>query len=156
MLNIWDPQTKSDESLKSVLSSLKILSRGGRLQLVKSVLSSLHIYHMSCFNLPQWVLKRIDKIRREFMWGRSSGDKSSFSWINWISVCMPTGYGGMGVAFMQLRNIVMVFRLWWKLYEHANLLWADMVHALKRLGGVTDGPAFGFLTDPFSEKTSNH
>ena len=49
----------------------KMLSRGGRRELVHSVLSTIPIYHMICFKLPKWVLARIDKARRTFLWGKS-------------------------------------------------------------------------------------
>lgn len=42
----------------------KLISRGGRLQLVQSVLSSILVYFMLCFRLPQLVIRSIDKIRR--------------------------------------------------------------------------------------------
>jgi hypothetical protein len=46
------------------------IGNGFRLQLLKSVLSSLPIYYMTSFALPKWVLNRIDQIRRSFLWGR--------------------------------------------------------------------------------------
>ena len=44
------------------------LSRGGRLILVNSVLTSLSLYFMSFFYLPQWVVEHIDRLRRAFFW----------------------------------------------------------------------------------------
>lgn len=38
----------------------KLISRGGRLQLLRSVLSSLPIYYMTCFLLPRWEIDRMD------------------------------------------------------------------------------------------------
>lgn len=48
----------------------KLISRGGRPQLVNAVLSSIPIYFMGCFKMPIWVINRIDKIRRHFLWGK--------------------------------------------------------------------------------------
>lgn len=42
------------------------LSRGGRLTLINSVLSSIPSYWMSYFFLPCWVVDRIDQIIRAF------------------------------------------------------------------------------------------
>ncbi|GJW87255.1 RNA-directed DNA polymerase, eukaryota [Tanacetum coccineum] len=54
--------------LSSRLSSwkLKTLSIGGRFTLIKSVLSSLPLYHMSIFKCPMGVLKLLESIRRNF------------------------------------------------------------------------------------------
>lgn len=41
----------------------RLISRGERLQLVQSVLSTVPIYYMHCFLLPKWVIRRIDKAR---------------------------------------------------------------------------------------------
>ena len=43
-----------------------ILSRGGRLSLVKSVLSSMSIYFLSLFKIPVSVAKEIESLMRDF------------------------------------------------------------------------------------------
>ncbi|KAK4383869.1 hypothetical protein Sango_3112000 [Sesamum angolense] len=50
-----------------------ILSYAGRLQLIKSVLSTLHTYWASAFILPKGVLKILEKKMRKFLWHGSSG-----------------------------------------------------------------------------------
>ena len=46
------------------------LSKGMRLTLVKSTLSSLPIYYMSLFIIHCKVSLRLEKIQRDFIWGR--------------------------------------------------------------------------------------
>lgn len=60
----------------------KMISRGGLLQLVHSVLSTVPIYYMSCFKLPQRVVKKIDQIRRAFLWGKLVGERKGISLTN--------------------------------------------------------------------------
>lgn len=93
------------ERLESKLEGWKskLISRGGRLLLMNSVLSAVPIYFMGSFLLPKWVIKRIDMIRRSFLWGQSDG-KKGISWINWKAVCTPRRYGGMGGADLEKRN----------------------------------------------------
>ncbi|GKC94051.1 hypothetical protein Tco_1159493 [Tanacetum coccineum] len=43
---------------------LKTLSIGGRLTLIKSVITSIHLYHMSIFKVPSGVLQLLESIRR--------------------------------------------------------------------------------------------
>lgn len=49
------------------------LSWAGRVVLINSVLSSLPIYFMSLFQAPVIVINKIDKIRRNFLWGSTRG-----------------------------------------------------------------------------------
>ncbi len=51
----------------------KLLSQGGRLILVNSVLSNLPLYFFTVFRAPVWVIRRIDTLRRAFYW---NGKKS--------------------------------------------------------------------------------
>ena len=46
----------------------KHFTRAGRVILARSVLSSMVTYYLTISILPKWVLKRIDKIRRGFIW----------------------------------------------------------------------------------------
>ena len=44
----------------------KILSRAGRLTLIKSVLNSLPVYYMSMFKMPKAIVLKIVKMQRRF------------------------------------------------------------------------------------------
>ena len=44
------------------------LSRGGRLTLIHSVLSSLLIYYLSLFKASSSVINSLEKIMRDFLW----------------------------------------------------------------------------------------
>lgn len=46
----------------------KFLSRAGRLKLLNSVLSSIPTYFLTVFPPAKWMLKKIDRIRRGFLW----------------------------------------------------------------------------------------
>ncbi|GKV40773.1 hypothetical protein SLEP1_g48376 [Rubroshorea leprosula] len=47
----------------------RFLSMGGRIVCINSVLSSLPVFLMSAYLIPMGVIKRIDSIRRAFLWG---------------------------------------------------------------------------------------
>ncbi|GKF69380.1 hypothetical protein Tco_0202437 [Tanacetum coccineum] len=69
------------EVVDKVLSSLsrwkmKLLSIGGRLTLLKSVLGSMPIiFHMSIFKVPLSILKSLESIRSRFFNGQDPKDK---------------------------------------------------------------------------------
>lgn len=60
----------------------KLLSRGGRMELIQSVLSTIPLYFMTCFLLPKWVIDRIDKARRSFLWAKTNGHSRAISLCN--------------------------------------------------------------------------
>ena len=72
------------------------LSKGGRLMLIKSTLSSLLTYFLSLFTIPKVVAARLESIQRNFLWGSSEG---SFKYllVAWEKVCLPIKMGGLGI-----------------------------------------------------------
>ena len=59
----------AEERFRRKLANWKkqYISKGGRLSLVKSTLSSLHIYIMSLFHLPKGVKAMLEKIQSDFL-----------------------------------------------------------------------------------------
>lgn len=110
----------------------KLISRGGRLQLVQSVLSSIPTYYMMCFRLPQWVIQRIDRIRRTFLWGADGENKKGISLISWPAVCKPRCLGGLGISDLNIANISLLLRWWWKLYEDPQGLWTKTADIIRK------------------------
>lgn len=119
----------------------KLLSRGGRLLLTQTVLSNMPTYHMICFILPKWVISRIDKARRAFLWRKSASGNKPISLCNWNLVCIPKQFGGLGLPDLRLRNIALVLRWWWKCYGEPNSLWAVTVCRLRTQRIQVAGPA---------------
>jgi hypothetical protein len=46
----------------------RIMSKVARAQLVKLVLTSIVTYHTTVYPLPKWLIKKIDKLRRDILW----------------------------------------------------------------------------------------
>ncbi|RVW83965.1 Ran-binding protein 1-like c [Vitis vinifera] len=66
-IRVWDAV---EERFRKRLSLWKrqYLSKGGRLTLLKSTLSSLPTYFLSLFVIPKRVCARLEKIQRDFLW----------------------------------------------------------------------------------------
>ena len=77
--SIWEPVVDRFERRLSGWKS-KYLSKGGRLTLIKSVLSSLPTYFLSLFPLPTSVANKLESIQRKFLWG-------VFWWCFQVSSC---------------------------------------------------------------------
>jgi hypothetical protein len=78
----------------------KLLSMAGRETLVKSVLTSQTIYHLTVFPAQKWMLRQIDRMRRSFLWKGEEPEKCSrgHCLVNWPTTCAPKDLGGLGIA----------------------------------------------------------
>lgn len=103
---------------------------------------------MSSFLLPNWVIKRIDRIRRGFLWGHHEG-KRGISLINWQEVCTPKQFGGMGGANLEKRNWALLLRWWWKLYRQQQSLWAQTITTIKSVTAARYTHRVWMLTGSF-------
>ncbi|GJS16267.1 RNA-directed DNA polymerase, eukaryota, reverse transcriptase zinc-binding domain protein [Tanacetum coccineum] len=77
-LHSWDDTV---DRVRNRLSKwkMKMLSSGGRLTLVKSVLGSMPIFHMSLFKVPAGILHKLESIRKHFFNGHESSSRR-FLW----------------------------------------------------------------------------
>ena len=84
-----------EERLRKRLSLWKrqYLSKGGRLTLLKSTLSSLPTYFLSLFVIPKKVCARLEKIQRDFLWGGGALEKKPHL-VSWKVVCADKKKGG--------------------------------------------------------------
>jgi hypothetical protein len=100
--SIWDPILEKMERKLAGWQRM-YLSKGGRVTLIKSTLSSLPTYFLSLFPMPNSVAMRIDKIQRDFLWG-GMGEGKKFHLVNWSQICQPLKLGGLGFKNLRLFN----------------------------------------------------
>ncbi|GKB17441.1 RNA-directed DNA polymerase, eukaryota, reverse transcriptase zinc-binding domain protein [Tanacetum coccineum] len=93
---------------------LKTLSIDGRLTLIKSVLTSIPLYHMSIFKVPWGVLKLLESIRRNFSNG-VDGSERKMSWISWNKV--------------------------WRFFSHGSCLWTRFINSIYGEDGALNSPS---------------
>jgi hypothetical protein len=101
----------------------RLLTRAGRLALINSVLSSIPIYYMTSFTLSKWVVKRIDRIRRNFLWAGSEEARVGKCWVNWSRVCRPKMLGGLGILDLLAFNIALRLRWNWFRWVDPSKSW---------------------------------
>ena len=99
---LWNPVM---ERLERRWSSEKAnyLSIGGRVTLIKATLSNLLVYHFSLFKCPASVIKRIERMQREFLWPGNSNHKM-FHLVDWDSICKSKEEGGLGMKRLGQMN----------------------------------------------------
>ncbi|KAL0313681.1 UNVERIFIED_CONTAM: hypothetical protein Scaly_2910900 [Sesamum calycinum] len=103
------------------------LSYAGRLQLIKSVLSSLHTYWASVLILPKGVLKLLEKKMRKFLWQGSTG--SGNAKVAWDQLCKPKAEGGLGIRSLITTNQALILKQLWRLLQNdGTSIWVDWIH----------------------------
>ncbi|KAL0344288.1 UNVERIFIED_CONTAM: putative ribonuclease H protein [Sesamum angustifolium] len=91
------------------------LSYAGRLQLIKAVLSTLHMYWASAFILPKGVLKNLEKMRK-FLWYGSTG--SGNAKVAWERICKPKEEGGLGLHSLITTNQALMLKQLWRIIQN--------------------------------------
>ncbi|KAL2248007.1 UNVERIFIED_CONTAM: putative mitochondrial protein [Sesamum indicum] len=78
------------------------LSYAGRVQIIKSVLSSLSLYWASAFILPKAVIKEVEKRLRTILWKGTS--MTGYAKVAWKDICKPVEEGGLGIKDIGVLN----------------------------------------------------
>nr|GEW74629.1 RNA-directed DNA polymerase, eukaryota [Tanacetum cinerariifolium] len=103
-INTWDDLV-SKVSSRLLKWKLKTLSIGGRLTLIKSVLTSIPLYQMSSFKVPIKVLNILELIRRKFFNG-IEGNERKLALISWDTILASKKYGEPLKLYMERKEIL--------------------------------------------------
>ena len=98
----------------------KMLSVGGRLVLINSVLSNLSMFMLSFFEVPRGVLKRLDYYRSRFFW-QSDGHEKKYRLTKWDVLCTPKDQGGLGILDLDLQNRCLLSKWVFKLINEDGI-----------------------------------
>ncbi|GKV49125.1 hypothetical protein SLEP1_g55890 [Rubroshorea leprosula] len=133
-LKIWQLLV---ENFKKKLSQWKgrFVSMGGRITLINVVLSSLPLFLMSMFLIPKGVVKKLDSIRRAFLWG-GNDEKRVINWVGWENVCKSKEEGGLGVKNLRTFNLALMGKWRGRLAKGEGGLWHKVLKAKYGRGGV--------------------
>ena len=124
-LGVWD---SIEERFRKRLASWKIqyISKGGRATLIRSTLSSLPIYYLSLFRMPQKVCARLERIQMQFLWGGSDHEKK-ISLVKWATVCTDKRKGGIGIKSFSNMNKAVLSKWSWRFANDRKSLWRRVI-----------------------------
>ncbi|KAM0029767.1 putative RNA-directed DNA polymerase [Helianthus debilis subsp. tardiflorus] len=127
------------------------LTFGGRITLVCSVLNALPTYYFSLYKAPLGVIKKLEKIRREFLWG-SNDEKEKMKWVAWRNMMTPKDLGGMGFGSLRVANLAMLSKWWWRFKVEKDSLWRKVVWEIhKNTRAWSFIPVKSSLTSPWKQ-----
>ncbi|XP_071718424.1 uncharacterized protein [Rutidosis leptorrhynchoides] len=107
---------------------VNLLSFGGRLTLIKSVLGALGTYFLSMFKAPKGVIKRLESLRANFLWGGSKEDRK-IHWVKWSEIIKSKEKGGLGVVSYDSLNKALLYKWRWRYVTCSEWLWVSVIKA---------------------------
>ncbi|KAL2237581.1 UNVERIFIED_CONTAM: putative mitochondrial protein [Sesamum indicum] len=120
------------------------LSYAGRVQIIKSVLSTLSLYWASAFTLPKAVIKEVEKRLRTFLWKGTS--MTGYAKVAWKDICKPVEEGGLGIKDIGVLNRALMTKklcdvircdrtsIWVEWLQHGRL-WNNSIWTVGEQGG---------------------
>ncbi|GJW95770.1 RNA-directed DNA polymerase, eukaryota, reverse transcriptase zinc-binding domain protein [Tanacetum coccineum] len=111
----------------------KYLFYAGRLQLIASVLESIHVYWASVFLLPLTVINNINKILKSFLWGHGDSSKGKAK-VVWKNICRPRSQGGLGLKDLSIWNKAIITKHLWQVAMEKESLWVKWISTEKLKG----------------------
>ncbi|RVW41267.1 putative ribonuclease H protein [Vitis vinifera] len=104
------------------------ISKGGRITLIKSTMASIPIYQMSLFRMPNIVVRRLEKLQRDFLWGGGNMERKAHL-VKWEIVCGDKGRGGLGLRRLGLMNKALLGKWIWRYACERENLWKQVIWA---------------------------
>ncbi|GKA70238.1 hypothetical protein Tco_0776302 [Tanacetum coccineum] len=109
----------------------KSLSFAGRLQLCKSVISSLHVYWASVLIIPKGIIYDIQSLIRGFLWCNGEYKRGKAK-VAWDDICLPKSEGGLGLRSLDLFNMALMTTHIWNIVSNKESLWLLQLRVLVR------------------------
>ncbi|KAE8806355.1 hypothetical protein D1007_17405 [Hordeum vulgare] len=104
-----------------------LLSKDGRLALARYVLAAILVYMISVHPFPNWLLQRIDKRMRAWVWRSMETCNGGHCRLNWLQVCKPLHLGGLGIPNMQMFGTALRLRWLWSRWDNPARSWSGIV-----------------------------
>lgn len=67
------------------------------------------------FILPVSICKKINRIRKRFLWGCTEMGKEKLHLVQWGQICWPKEEGGLGVLDLRIFNMALTMKWWWNI-----------------------------------------
>jgi hypothetical protein len=82
----------------------RLMSSGGRVQMINSFLSAIPNFFMACIEWDQGSIEAVDKLRRAFLWKNKEKILGGQCLVAWNIVTLPKTQGGLGIRDLRIHN----------------------------------------------------
>ncbi|KAL4179332.1 hypothetical protein AMTRI_Chr13g86770 [Amborella trichopoda] len=100
----------------------------GKCTLLKASLANTPIYFMLLFQIPASVAKRIEQLKRNFLWS-SSAETKKIHLVSQKQICSDKKKGGLGIRDIRKQNWALLRKWWWRLADNENQLWTQVIRS---------------------------
>lgn len=98
-----------DKVWKKIQSwNTKLLSRVGKVVLIRNVAQTIPSYTMLCFLIPKTLCQEIEKMLNAFWWSSNSSSSKGVKWLSWTRMCMRKKSGGLGFCDLSGFNLALL------------------------------------------------
>ncbi|GJW86864.1 putative RNA-directed DNA polymerase [Tanacetum coccineum] len=108
----------------------KSLSFIDRLQLCKSVISSMHVYWASVLIIPKGIIYDIQSLIRGFLWYNGEYKRGKAK-VAWEDICLPKREGGLGLRSFDTFNMALMTTHIWNIVSNKESIWVRWIHTYK-------------------------
>lgn len=127
-INGTDSWTEVVEKVKRKIKKWEArkMSFGGRITLLKAVLSSIPIYNLSFLPLPKLVGNHLRKLLCNFLWG-GDGVLKKVAWVKWEDVCQAMKVRGLGLRDFCALKKALLSKWIWRFISEKDRLWNRVI-----------------------------
>jgi hypothetical protein len=106
----------------------RFTSKGSKSVLIDSCLSSLPMYIMGLYLLPEGVHGTFFKELSRFFWQDMNG-RQKYHMVKWVDICAPKEHGGIGILATHHFNKALMLKWVWHILRDERSVWLRLIKA---------------------------